>query len=202
MLHGEHMYDNEHAYEDDLPMALGKLRCLRCGDKGVGLHERPCKTQRRYPWGDDGTVRDVLCVTESHGFYGGGSTAPLAVSRCTACKHVCNWRTHVARSTRLPPHDDPWIACCQACSRDGVPHEEIPARAGGASWCGAQDMAGNVWEWRSDGSALGGSFRTEGGPQLHQPISRRLAEVNGLPWSGSRDDIGFRVAISATEIRA
>lgn len=76
-----------------------------------------------------------------------------------------------------------------------------PARPAGASWCGAQDMGGNVWEWRSDGSALGGSFRSEGGPRLDEmlSISEGLCRANGFPMPELRDDIGFRVALSVAK---
>lgn len=61
-----------------------------------------------------------------------------------------------------------------------------PARPLGASWCGAQDMAGNVYELTDERLAYGGSFRTD----------MRETTVTG-PVSNSRDDVGFRVALSA-----
>jgi formylglycine-generating enzyme required for sulfatase activity len=69
----------------------------------------------------------------------------------------------------------------------------VPARPLGASWCGAHDMAGNVWEWNEDRTALGGSFRTD--LENGHPI------FNGAPmgWQPeARDDVGFRVALSAS----
>lgn len=152
-----HVYENEQAYEEEFPAALSKLCCLRCEDRGAGLHERPCLRERHYPWGDE-PYDDARCVWSGHSVYGTKSTAPVAVN-------------------------------------------STPVRPTGASWCGAHDMAGNVWEWRADGSALGGSFRTEYGPQLVETlaISDRLCRTNGLTMPGARDDIGFRVAISAVE---
>ena len=73
----------------------------------------------------------------------------------------------------------------------------VPSRPLGASWGGAQDMAGNVWEWVSDGGvsdgvALGGSFRTEfGSSPFHNTRAAQAAQdIN------RRDDVGFRVALS------
>lgn len=186
----EHLYENENSFDDEAPLTTGKCRCLRCGDAGVGLHERPCMRRRRYPWGDD-PASDDRCVWSGHTTHGRRFTAPLTSPWCVSCGAMCE---AVARTGRR-------LACCHACSQDGTRHEERPARPAGASWCGAHDMAGNVWEWRSDASCLGGSFMTEGGPQLYEDLalSRRLFDNNGLAWTPGfqRSDIGFRVAISA-----
>ena len=60
-----------------------------------------------------------------------------------------------------------------------------------------RNMAGNVWEWVSDGGvsdgvALGGSFRTEfGSSPFHNTRAAQAAQdIN------RRDDVGFRVALS------
>ena len=44
-----------------------------------------------------------------------------------------------------PPSCD--LANYGDCSRAAAP---VGSRPAGASWCGALDMAGNVWEWVSD----------------------------------------------------
>lgn len=87
----------------------------------------------------------------------------------------------------------------------------MPARPLGASWCGAHDLAGNVYELTDGGEALGGSFRTE--PMEAFPERRRRdgmtaleahfpdGRVEGVPLRylipEPQDDLGFRVALSA-----
>lgn len=72
-----------------------------------------------------------------------------------------------------------------------------PARPLGASWCGAQDMAGNVWEMLADddGSGIrlhiGGSFRSSAS-DLSSDLTPRA--IYGAPY----DSVGFRVALSVS----
>lgn len=202
----EHHYENDKTWgdEDDIEH-LGKLYCLRCGDKGVGVHTRPCLRLKRFPWGGFPNS-DERCVSASHKTYGARTTAPLfeLEREKEPCKG-CRGTGERAVRAGFDDSDPEWVTCPFCAGRKTQPKPDgrrMPARPDGASWCGAHDMAGNVWEWRSDVSALGGSFRTECGPQLDMPISERLATANGFDWrpNFSRDDIGFRVAISATEI--
>lgn len=65
-----------------------------------------------------------------------------------------------------------------------------PAHPLGASWCGAHDLAGNVWEWTSEGGQWGGSFRTTWWPEAG--LGPRARE-----HLSPADDVGFRVALSA-----
>lgn len=67
-------------------------------------------------------------------------------------------------------------------------------RPGGASWCGAHDMVGNVYQWTSDRQLLGGSFRTP----LHMLADSVLRDhaADTVP-AGTQNDVGFRVALSA-----
>ncbi len=54
---------------------------------------------------------------------------------------------------RLYPWGDDWVAA-NCCNRDNVGPSgrtvEVDAIPAGASWCGALNMAGNVWEWCAD----------------------------------------------------
>ncbi len=85
-------------------------------------------------------------------------------------------------------------------------------RAAGASWCGALDMSGNVWEWVSslyrdypcgadDGreSMLDGSARVLRGGSWNDSDALNLRGANryGLPPSLRNDSNGFRGARSA-----
>lgn len=184
----EHVYENEHAFEDDFPEALDRLYCMKCGDTGPGLHERPCVRQKQVPWGEQRSTGNEFdrCVIASHPVYGKTSTAPV----------VEKARDLIARGVKfeLRRHD----------ALDAI-DDLYPARPDGASWCGAHDVLGNVWEWRSDMTAQGGSYRTEFVCQLDESlaIGERLAVNNGVPWTAdfARDDIGFRVALSAPKER-
>lgn len=55
----------------------------------------------------------------------------------------------------------------------------------GASWVGALDMSGNVWELTSDGVALGGSWYSS---------SANARTGSGYPFGGGGLDYGFRCA--------
>ena len=83
----------------------------------------------------------------------------------------------------------------------------------GTSWCGAQDMAGNVWEWVADvygpypaegqvnptGSVSGGERVLRGGSWgYHQPFIR-AAYRYPVPPTANYLAVGFRCAVSEGE---
>jgi hypothetical protein len=77
-----------------------------------------------------------------------------------------------------------------------IQSEPVPARPLSASWCGALDLYGNVWEIvtmrdpRVAGDTvtamIGGSFRHDDGWFLPRPLE-----------SVPADDVGFRIAVDA-----
>lgn len=87
--------------------------------------------------------------------------------------------------------------------------EAVGVRADGASWCGAQDLSGNVWEWCADWYAR---YRPGPGRDPRGPAHGQLAVVRGGGWATgvaalraaerravhpeTRDpEIGFRIAM-------
>ena len=88
---------------------------------------------------------------------------PVTVREKLPCRSCVDQGEHGMRCHRAPEFHE---------------HRLVPSRPLGASWCGAQDMAGNVWEWtdRFDsrgGGVLGGSFRSELGPRWPTEIDQR-----------------------------
>ena len=87
-------------------------------------------------------------------------------------------------SGRLYPWGDTWDATVCRNRENGAPGKSIfPVGSfpGGVSWCGAQDMAGNVWEWCADWF---GNYDGRG-PQVNPvgPISGTGRVVRGGGWS-------------------
>ena len=96
------------------------------------------------------------------------------------------------------------------CEGDTVAVGSLPA---GASWCGALDMAGNVWEWVADwyddsyygdsppenpaGPDSGTDRAMRGGAWIDtEAWVRCTVRHQNPPWSRC-DDVGFRCAIPA-----
>lgn len=160
----------------------GPLRapCASCG--------QPVSLARRYPWGNEppspercwsvirGTGTGRVDVPEG--------TAPVVEELC-----ACGGRGEPPVGHRPPAHE-----------RKISSGKYVPARPQGASWCGAMDMAGNVWEWVGEGSAHGGSFRNDlnhtPGPHGFESRLGRWDHQQGPDTTA--DDVGFRVALSAS----
>ncbi|MFM7199313.1 MAG: formylglycine-generating enzyme family protein, partial [Myxococcota bacterium] len=82
----------------------------------------------------------------------------------------------------------------------------------GASWVGALDMAGNVWEWCKDwygkdpnsvqinpSGFLTGSYRVLRGGSWGDGASNLRGAIRGRNWPSIRgSDVGFRVVWSAS----
>lgn len=112
-----------------------------------------------------------------------GSTAPVVEWLCPSKSGEGYVKPKaglcVAESLEYPAHSTHTPRC-----------RLVPARPSGASWCGAQDMAGNVWEWTAQRSHIGGGFRE------HVLVTSSGSPVERIGLEGA-DDVGFRVALSA-----
>jgi formylglycine-generating enzyme required for sulfatase activity len=129
----------------------------------------------------------------------------------------CDWAAGaLGRPVRLPTADEweaaargadgrpwPWgvafdaelCACAEACQGTTVP---VTAHPAGAGPCGAEQLAGNVWEWVG-GADVGGWGAVRGGSYLDYgwgvraarslPADRRLRTLN----------TGFRIAVDLKE---
>lgn len=158
---------------------------------------------KRFPWGDEPPSED-RCVWSAHPVYGTGSGVLVRPDGTIGPMRDNEWTT-----IGMALHDVPGPAPVlipkltgKSVTIEGQAArllELAPARPLGASWCGAHDMCGNVFEMVSSGLAFGGSFRSSdlfGWPRNTGPI-RSDWETNPLASRG-RDDVGFRVALSAS----
>jgi hypothetical protein len=149
----------------------------------------------RFPWGDAPPSED-RCVWAGHrnngpaqlrGIgYDEGRTAP--VLNCEEC----------VNETCYSP------LSCAVVGPNLAGTRLVPARPKGASWCGAHDIAGNVWELvdpfgPAPAVAMGGSFRSpESELGATWAPSGALFSQRGRAWQVTpRDDVGFRVALDA-----
>jgi formylglycine-generating enzyme required for sulfatase activity len=124
---------------------------------------------------------------------------------------------YAARGPESPayPWGDDWDdALCNGGKKDDL--AQVGSHPDGASWCGAEDMAGNVFEWcadkykekryrslaRKDPAVLGKGSSTglrvmRGGAYCHDPGICSSAYRFAISGTGSDESLGFRVMVAA-----
>lgn len=165
--------------------------CQRCGNTG-----KVPGAPRAFPWGNE-LPSDERCVFAgslvpweraggplqcAHGYARG-----IRCPDCASAKPVVDCEACVLGTCYGPLNHNGTCA-------DGTPGLStdplVPARPKGASWCGAHDLCGNVWERVAEPDRLcGGSFNSTAetlARSILQPIS-----------SAAQNAVGFRVALSA-----
>jgi formylglycine-generating enzyme required for sulfatase activity len=130
----------------------------------------------------------------------------------------CAWASaELGRRVRLPTGDEwealargtdgrpwPWggtfdperCACAESCPGWTVP---VTAHPRGASEHGAEQLAGNVWEWVSDPTEDGAWRAVRGGCYLDHAWGVRAARVLSADPARATATTGFRIAIETEE---
>jgi serine/threonine-protein kinase len=192
----------------------------RCVEAGVCL----------LPWHVDSRTRDTYYDDSAYTEY------PVVKVGWLDATHYCEWAgvrlpteaewEYAARGSegRIYPWGDDEPDCEKAnywagdegCARDTAAVGSYPA---GVSWCGAYDMAGNVWEWVADiygeypterqvnpAGAAAGRYRVlRGGSWFNDAFSMRTANRDRdpaqTPYAEGRGfySTGFRCARDAEE---
>lgn len=158
-----------------------RVQCLACRSSGL--------RHKLFPWGDDEPAFE-WCV------FGGALTQRHTDRPSTDIQPVLVRAVEHARSCQCSEVHIPWWRdTCSAHNRSGCNGARtgplVPARSAGASWCGAHDMAGNVYELDNTGQIWGGCFRSHWMPDAG--LESRNDGEPSLPDVG----VGFRVALSA-----
>jgi formylglycine-generating enzyme required for sulfatase activity len=131
-----------------------------------------------------------------------------------AAEAFCAWAsTRLGRRVRLPrgaeweaaargPDARPWpwgpsfdpgrCACAEGGAWTTAP---VDAHPGGAAPCGAQQLAGNVWEWVADDPAGDGWRAVRGGSYLDHGWGLRASRVLPADPGRATHTTGFRLVI-------
>jgi toxoflavin biosynthesis protein ToxD len=131
-----------------------------------------------------------------------------------AAEAFCAWASsRLGRRVRMPRGSEweaaargpdarawPWGASFDpdrcACAEGGAwTTAPVDAHPGGAARCGAQQLAGNVWEWVADDPAGDGWRAVRGGSYLDHGWGLRASRVLSADPGRATHTTGFRVAI-------
>lgn len=178
--------------------------CANCGrNRRLGSHHASCITavwvcssccntggkvmkSRSFPWGDTEPTDD-LCVSLPGSWI--NSSEPLRQWQSARTRPV------VMLEAEQCVHPEPGSSIL--LSR--VEERLVPARPLGKSWCGANDLCGNVEEWVDleprGFDHLGGSFRSY--PRA-ETWPRNVDHAGLITGGEASDEIGFRITLSVT----
>jgi len=90
-----------------------------------------------------------------------------------------------------PTFDEARCACVEAGAGWTAP---VRAHPGGAAWCGAEQLAGNVWEWVADPPGEDGWRTVRGGSYLDHAWGVRTSRALPADPVRATPTTGFRIA--------
>ena len=101
---------------------------------------------------------------------------------------------HGLNETKYPwgDNDDPDCMNCGSSGKDGKALDQtakVGSHPKGVAWCGALDLAGNVWEWCSDGyDATSYNSRVQPVVDPTGPANATMRVIRGGAWNYSSKD--------------